>query len=158
MCSSAYTLTVILPVFNESLGNLTSCINSLLCQKVPFKCLIIDESDSQETIDFLKNVVLQHSNFEHLRPTKRLGLVASLNFGIERCSTKYIARFDSDDINCPGRFEKQIAFFEKHKDVAVIGTQVYLMNEIGKRIAKRRYPKTHKKFLRKHVKISGKIR
>ena len=148
MRSLAYNLTVILPVFNESLDNLSSCVSSLLSQNVPFKCLIIDESDSQETIDFLDTHALKHSNFELLRPTKRLGLVASLNFGLKRCSTKYIARFDSDDINCPKRFEKQIAFFEKNRDVAVVGTQVYLMNDIGERIAKRRYPKTHENILR----------
>tara|TARA_B110001450_G_C17659396_1_gene496576 strand:+ start:721 stop:1533 length:813 start_codon:yes stop_codon:yes gene_type:complete len=148
MLSPSYTLTVILPVFNESIDNLSSCINSLLIQKVPFECLIIDESDSQETIDFLNKYALKYSNFQHLRPTKRLGLVASLNFGLERCSTKYIARFDSDDINCADRFEKQIAFFEKHSDVAVVGTQIYLINDIGDRIANRRYPTQHENIIR----------
>ena len=148
MLSSSYKLTVILPVFNESIDNLSSCIDSLLLQKVPFECLIIDESDSQETIDFLNKYAQKYSNFKHLRPSKRLGFVASLNFGLERCSTKYIARFDSDDINCAGRFEKQIAFLEKHRDVAVVGTQIYLINDIGERIANRRYPTQNENIIR----------
>jgi len=148
MLSQAYNLTVILPVFNESSSNLSNCLNSLLNQTVAFKCLIIDESDSQETIDFLKKHVSKHSNFEYLRPHKRLGLVASLNFGLENCSTKYIARFDSDDINHAGRFEKQIAFLEKYKDVAIVGTQIYLINGADKRIAKRQYPTTHENIIR----------
>lgn len=148
MLSSSFNLTVILPVFNESIDNLSSCINSLLLQKVPFECLIIDESDSQETIDFLNKCALKYSNFQYLRPIKRLGFVASLNFGLEHCSTKYIARFDSDDINCAGRFEKQIAFLENHRDVAVVGTQIYLINDIGERIANRRYPTQHENIIR----------
>ena len=113
MSTPTYNLTVILPVFNESITNLSDSIKSLLSQKVLFNCLIIDESDSQDTIDFLKQQAFQHPHFQYLRPTQRLGLVASLNFGLERSSTKYIARFDSDDINCAERFEKQIAFLKE---------------------------------------------
>ena len=139
---------MILPVFNESIRNLSRSLDSLLSQEFPFRCLIIDESDSQETITFLKNYALKYTNFEYLHPAGRLGLVASLNLGLERCSTKYIARFDSDDINVAERFKKQIAFLEMHRDIAVVGTQVHLINNIGQKVGKRRFPVKHKNIIR----------
>ena len=149
MSKDIFKLTVLLPVFNESPLHLSKCLDSLLRQKVPFRCLIIDESDSQDTIDFLAKHAHEHPNFEHIRPAERLGLVGSLNFGLDRCTTPYIARFDSDDVCIEGRFEKQIDYLEKNRDVSILGTQAYLINSMGEIIAERRYPTTHEDIVRK---------
>ena len=147
MLSTSPVLTVILPVFNESVENLSSCFD-VLSQKLSFKCLIIDESSSPETSNFIDQFTQKHPNFEHLRPNKRLGLVGSLNLGLELCTTKYIARFDSDDI-CSDEFEKQIAFLENNKNVGVVGAQVYLINKRSEKIGERRYPIYHAEIVRK---------
>lgn len=149
MLSTSPVLTVILPVFNESVENLSSCFDSLVSQKLSFKCLIIDESSSPETSNFIDQFTQKHPNFEHLRPNKRLGLVGSLNLGLELCTTKYIARFDSDDICSDERFEKQIAFLENNKNVGVVGAQVYLINKRSEKIGERRYPIHHAEIVRK---------
>ena len=55
------------------------------------------------------------------RLSKNCGLGEALRQGVEKCSFPLIARMDADDISLPNRFEKQIAYFEKHPDTAVLG-------------------------------------
>ena len=144
----ASDLTVIFPVFNESLYNLEKSLDSLLAQTIDFKCLIIDDSTETRIIEFLIDFTNLHSNFIYIRPPARLGLPATLNLGISKCSSKYIARFDSDDINFPSRFEKQIAFLKSNKSIGVLGTQINLIDANGKYLRKRHYPINHSSIVR----------
>jgi glycosyltransferase involved in cell wall biosynthesis len=48
------------------------------------------------------------------------GLAYALNYGLQFCTNDLVARMDSDDISLPDRFEKQIYFFEKNRDVVLI--------------------------------------
>lgn len=52
------------------------------------------------------------------------GLGQALRIGSEKCTGDYILRMDSDDISCPTRFEKQIAFAEEHPEYDVIGSDI----------------------------------
>lgn len=45
------------------------------------------------------------------------GLAHTLKFGLQFVETELVARMDSDDICCPDRFEKQLAFFEKIQEL-----------------------------------------
>ena len=58
------------------------------------------------------------------RLPKNEGLGKALNFGIEKCRNEIIVRADSDDISAFNRFEKQMAFLEKNKDIAVFGSSI----------------------------------
>ena len=60
------------------------------------------------------------------------GLVPTLNTGLELASGTYIARMDADDVCMPSRFEKQVAFLDAFPDIAVVGTQMRLVNEGGR--------------------------
>lgn len=50
-----------------------------------------------------------------------VGLGPALNAGLAACSNEWVARFDTDDINEPDRFSKQLVFIEAHPDVDIIG-------------------------------------
>lgn len=63
-----------------------------------------------------------------------LGLTRSLNIGLAACQGEYVARMDADDVSHPERLEKQVAFLDEHRDVAVLGTQVHFIGENGTRI------------------------
>lgn len=69
-----------------------------------------------------------------------LGLTKSLNIGLRHCDTDLIARMDSDDISCPDRFEKQIAFFEEHPEIDILGGAILEIDEDGTPLNERYYP------------------
>ena len=59
------------------------------------------------------------------------GVGGSLKRLVEECKTELCARIDADDINFPERLEQQIAFLDAHPEVAVLGSQMYYIDEKG---------------------------
>jgi amylovoran biosynthesis glycosyltransferase AmsE len=62
----------------------------------------------------IKEVVIQ----------KNVGLGEALNAGIKECSHDLIARIDTDDINHPERFKKQIMYMDLNKDIAALSCSI----------------------------------
>ncbi len=63
------------------------------------------------------------------------GLACVLNDLLDICFKEgfdYIARMDADDISMTDRFEKQIAYLEKHPEVDVVGGAIKEIDEEGK--------------------------
>lgn len=63
-----------------------------------------------------------------------MGLVYTLNKGIDLSAGKYIARMDGDDVSLPGRIAQQVAYLEAHPEVGVLATRVTLINEMDEPI------------------------
>ncbi len=53
-----------------------------------------------------------------------VGLPSALNAGLAHCRNELVARFDTDDICEPERFESQLAFMQAHPEVAALGCAV----------------------------------
>ena len=83
-----------------------------------------------------------------------IGLTKSLNKAIKLCSSDYIARMDSDDISISERFELQINFLEKNKDVDVLGGSIQEINTENKELIIRTFPKSNSSVL-KQIPISS---
>lgn len=71
---------------------------------------------------------------------ENIGLTKSLNKGLAYVDTEYIARMDSDDVCVPSRFQRQVDFLEKNKDVDVVGTFMREIDEYGELHQVREYP------------------
>lgn len=52
------------------------------------------------------------------------GLGPALNAGVLACREEWIARFDSDDICEPTRFERQLAYIASHPETSLLGGQI----------------------------------
>jgi glycosyltransferase involved in cell wall biosynthesis len=105
-----------------------------------FEVIIVDESTDQSCSFFCENYVETNSNFRYIRPSKRLGLPASLNLAIEHAQYELIARFDADDICHPERLKWQVDFFNTHPDVEVLGGYLDIIDNDDNDISIRRYP------------------
>lgn len=79
----------------------------------------------------------------HINP-HNLGLTKSLNIGIKYVNEKYIARMDSDDICTSDRFEKQFSYLESHPEICALGSSAMEIDEDGKELFLRHYPKGDK--------------
>lgn len=94
-----------------------------------------------EVIEKWKNA---ESSLTVLPFEKNRGLAIALNEGLKVINTEFIARMDTDDIALPQRFEKQVEFLKRNKEIDVVGTFIQEINEnnqIIKDIVK--YPVTH---------------
>lgn len=55
---------------------------------------------------------------------KNLGLGLALNEGLKVCRNELVARMDTDDISKPDRCEKQLALFDRKKELSIVGAFV----------------------------------
>ena len=134
-------ISVVLPVYNGA-RYLREAIESILNQTFSdFEFIIIDDGSTDDTpkiFDAYNDVrIIRVGNERHV------GLVASLNYGLEIARGEFIARMDSDDVSYPERFERQIRFLEENSSVGVLGTNVAITGSRGKRMSVLKEPPTH---------------
>jgi len=98
---------------------LKEAIESIFTQSVkPNEVVVVCDGPLTKEIE---DVLSQYSVRIILhRLTKNSGLGEALRQGVEKCSYELIARMDSDDISLPDRFEKQLSYFEKHPNTAIL--------------------------------------
>lgn len=65
--------------------------------------------------------------------TRLRGVAFAANIGISNATGALIARWDSDDLCDPNRFERQVEEFEKNPLLTVVGTRVILIDEDDRR-------------------------
>lgn len=103
-----------MPVFNAQ-RFLAEAIESVLNQSFDdFEFLIIDDGSTDRSADIIRSFTDHRIRF--IQNEKNLGIMATLNRGIEMASAELIARMDADDICLPTRFERQLAFVNQHPD------------------------------------------
>ncbi|MCK4918257.1 MAG: glycosyltransferase family 2 protein [Candidatus Pacebacteria bacterium] len=113
-------VTVLMPVYNGE-KYLKEAINSILNQTFnDFEFLIINDGStdkSEEIICSYKDLRIKLINNE-----VNLGIIKSLNKGIDLAKGKYIARMDADDISLPKRLEIQVKFMDKNPRIGIAGS------------------------------------
>lgn len=121
-------VSVLMSCFNVE-EFVSEAVESLLRQSYRnIEYIFIDDGSSDQTLAIL-------SAFDdkriHLISHQNIGIVGSLNKGLKKCSGKYIARMDADDISHLDRVEKQVAFMESHPEVAAVGGAINEFDENG---------------------------
>ncbi|GHT76567.1 hypothetical protein AGMMS50222_09330 [Endomicrobiia bacterium] len=116
-------ISVLMPTFNSA-KFLQAAMNSVFrqtCQN--FEFLIVDDASSDDTIKIINSY--HDKRIRIVQQGSRKGLAAALNLGLREAKGVYVARFDSDDLSYPHRFEQQVAFLDAHKDISILGTWQY---------------------------------
>lgn len=132
--SESPKVTVLLPVFNAA-EFLSTAIDSILAQTfVDFELLIIDDGSSDGSDGVVESYVDPRINF--IRNGTNLGLVATLNKGLQVAKGEYIARMDADDISLPERLACQVGFMDANQAVGVCGSWVHLFSDTDKSVWK----------------------
>ena len=122
-------ITVLMPVYNGE-RFLEEAIASVLCQTYSnFELLVINDGSRDRSVEIISS--LQDSRIRLLHNERNLGLVATLNRGIELARGEFIARMDADDICHPERFEAQVDWFRQHPDAVMLATNVVMIDENG---------------------------
>jgi len=109
--------TVLMPVYNAQ-EYLKESIESILNQTFSdFIFLMIDDGSTDNSAGIIKS--FDDLRIKYVKLEKNGGIVQALNSGLELINTKYILRFDSDDLAPANRFEIQIDFMEKNPQIGV---------------------------------------
>ena len=119
-----------MPVYNCE-KYVSQSIKSVLEQTYDnFELIIIDDGSTDKSLDIIKSFNDPRINLE-INKTN-LGLQKTLNLGLKLSRGEYIARIDADDEwGDKNKLRLQIDYMTNHKDCAVIGTGVIVMNEFG---------------------------
>src|SRR5690606_27940814 len=110
-------LSVLMPAFNceKYVGQ---AIESILNQTYDnFEFIIINDGSTDDT----EKVILSFSDsrIRYIKNTYNLGLIETLNKGIQLSKGEFIARMDADDISYPERFRIQIEFLNNNSDYVI---------------------------------------
>lgn len=125
-------ISVVMSVYN-GMAFLEEAIDSVLSQTLTdFEFIIIDDGSTDKTWPMLTGYAAQDVRITLLRNETNLGYTRSLNRGLKLARGLFVARQDADDISAPERFEKQIAYFDAHPEVGLLGTVTNLIDDKGK--------------------------
>jgi glycosyltransferase involved in cell wall biosynthesis len=132
-------VSVILPVYNGE-KTIKRAVESILSQTyTSFELIIINDGSSDRTLGILDSF---HDERIRVLHQENMGIVASLNRGIQVSAGKYIARMDADDFAMPDRLKKQVEFMRNNPAVGVLGTAVKIVYTDGTERIRRRPPNT----------------
>ena len=110
-------ISVIMAVYNGEVY-LKPAIQSVLDQTYKnFELIIVNDASTDNTVSIIE--AFQDERICLVHNEKNLRLAGSLNKAISMAKGKYLLRMDADDICFPDRFEKQVAYMEKHPELGI---------------------------------------
>ena len=129
-CSiTAPRVSVVMGAYNGE-RFLRPAIESIINQTFrDFELIVIDDCSTDSTPRILRE--FQDDRIRVVRNERNLGIAETLNKGIAVACGEYIALQDHDDISLPARLECQLAFFEKHAQVGMVGSSCNVIDEVG---------------------------
>lgn len=117
-------ISILIPIFNVE-NYIEKCLDSIASQSFKdYEVIIVNDGSTDNSLDII-------NKYEPLKDKIKVysinhnGISEALNMGITKCSGKYIARMDADDIMLPDRLERQYMFMEQHYHYDVLCGGVY---------------------------------
>jgi GT2 family glycosyltransferase len=108
-------------------SQLRDALQSLLDQTIkPGEIVLVEDGPVSAE---LKNIISHFNNvsdglLKSVCLKSNIGISRALNEGLKHVSNELVGRMDGDDIAKPNRFAKQLEFFEKNPDHALVGGQI----------------------------------
>jgi glycosyltransferase involved in cell wall biosynthesis len=111
-----------MPVYNAS-EFLKETMDSVLNQTFnDFYFLIINDGSNDNSEEIIKSY--EDERIVYIKNTQNLGLVATLNKGIDLVNTEFLARMDADDLWVVTKLEKQLEVLDFRPEVGICGTSI----------------------------------
>ena len=118
------------------------------CKYIQEIIIVKDGPLSQELESLIDNYIFK-INYKVISLKYNQGLGNALKHGSEKCNGKYIARFDTDDINLPNRLKTQIPLMENDSKIALVSSAVYERSDTERIFFKKNYKKNIKDLIYK---------
>lgn len=144
--------SVLLSVYaKEKADHLEAALTSILVEQSLMPNQVVLVKDGDLTPELERVIVHFQERFTHLDVLAiegGRGLDVALNAGLSHCRYEWVARMDTDDIASPSRFEEQMAYLQKHPELAVLGGAIAEFSENEQKIETiKRLPLGHRDLL-----------
>jgi glycosyltransferase involved in cell wall biosynthesis len=111
---------------------LDEALDSVLGQTLAdLELIVVDDGSTDGTAALLADAARRDDRVRVLTQAPG-GLTVALNAGCALVRAPVIARMDADDVALPDRFERQVAFLDAHREVALVGGGIVLVDEAGR--------------------------
>ena len=139
--------SVLLSVYwKEQPAYLQQSLDSIFTQTLlPDEVVLVKDGPLTDELDQVIEGYCQRYPILKVVPlAQNQGLGKALNEGLKHCSYDLVARMDTDDIAKLNRFEKQVAAFEAHPELDVVGAWIdEFEGDVGHVVSVRKLPERH---------------
>ncbi|QUT05668.1 glycosyltransferase [Sphingobium phenoxybenzoativorans] len=121
------SVSIIITCFNEG-RYIPDTVRSVLDQthaSLIDKIVIADDGSDAETIQVLQDIQTWDPRIEIIYGRGGLGLPANRNLAAARCSSKYLAILDGDDIWTADKLGQQVAMLEQDEGIGLVYSNYY---------------------------------
>ncbi|MES2654539.1 MAG: glycosyltransferase family 2 protein [Bacteroidota bacterium] len=125
-------VTFLIPCYNASkyIVDALNCVVKQTYQNL--EIILIDDGSTDNTLTLLQQFAQKDDRIVLIKNEQNLGLIRTLNKGVELATGDYIARFDADDIIGTDRIEKQIEIVNRNSTIELITSYVNYITPSGK--------------------------
>ncbi|MBA3285336.1 MAG: glycosyltransferase family 2 protein [Nitrosopumilus sp.] len=124
---STSRITVLIPAYNAS-KYIDIAIRSILDQTYSdFLLLVINDGSTDDTEK--KILSFDDKRIRYVKNETNIGLVNTLNKGIDLTETEYLVRMDADDISVPQRLEWQLLYMDTHPAIGISGGKYEIVGD-----------------------------
>lgn len=129
-------VSIITPVYNSE-KYLNQNINSVQAQTFTnWEHILVDDCSTDSSASLIKFFQKRDPRIKHYRLEKNSGAGVARNKAISLAQGNYIAFLDSDDLWCPEKLQRQLAFMQNNKYHFTF-TDYDMVNEAGQSLSKR---------------------
>ncbi len=125
-------VSVLMSMYNCE-ATLEAATDSIIAQTYEnWQLIMCDDCSTDGTLAIAKRYALKYPDKIILTSTASHSFAAAArNECLKYADGKYVAVMDADDISCPDRFEKQIAFLNSHPGIHLVGTAMRRFDASG---------------------------
>jgi len=139
MDTSSPSISVLLPVWH-AVRFLPAALDSVLAQTfADFEVIAIDDGTRDGSAEVLAAFAARDARIRVVRQENQ-GIVASLNRALELSRAPFVARMDHDDVSRPDRFARQIAYLQRHPEVAAVSGAMDVIDQDGTYLRTEAFP------------------
>jgi glycosyltransferase involved in cell wall biosynthesis len=140
---NAPAISVLMAVHNGE-KFLAEAVESILNQTFrDLEFLIVDDGSVDSSPAMLKAYAARDPRVRLTLQQEKHGLTKALNAIFQLARGEFIARFDSDDIALPERFDRQISALRADPNLVLIGSEVELITDDGLTLGVRGHATNH---------------
>jgi glycosyltransferase involved in cell wall biosynthesis len=111
-----------------------------------FELIVVEDPSARSAREMLS--AWDDSRIRYVGHERRTSFVTQLNRGLAEARAALVARLDADDVAEPERLQAQADYLRRHPEVAVVGSQIRIIDEQGQDRGHRAYPLEHEQIVR----------